>query len=55
MILYLIGSVVVALVTFLIGGWLSSGFLTSEVTAAWTIVCAIAGAVGCLNLLEHRK
>lgn len=55
MIGYLIASVIVALVTFAVGGWLSSGFLTSEVTAAWAIVCSIAGAVGCLNLLDRRR
>lgn len=48
---FLLSSVIVALVVFFLGGWLSNGFLPSEIFWPWALVSAFAGAIGSLNLL----
>ena len=52
---FLISTVIVAVIIFLLGGWLSNGFLTSEIFWPWVIVSAIGGVVGSLKFITDPK
>ena len=51
---YIICALIVTVVAFIIGAFVSGGFLTSEVPIPWLIVSLFSGFIGCLPTLANK-